>query len=105
MGKIDTPWDSAPQHQGREAGRILTYRRAMSEDGGSSTEALARAATDKEAMKEAMAELLSELPAFRALLEDKGRRTTRQATVAARGRVATTVVRCALSLDRGQVAP
>ena len=58
----------------REAGRILKYRRAMSEDGESSMEARARAATDKEAMKEAMAELFSELPAFRALLEDKGRR-------------------------------
>ena len=46
----------------------------MSEDGELSTEARARAATDKEAMKEAMAELLSELPVFRALLEDKGRR-------------------------------
>ena len=46
----------------------------MSEDGESSMEARARAATDKEAMKEAMAELLSELPVFRALLEDNGRR-------------------------------
>ena len=40
----------------------------MSEDGESSTEARARAATDKEAM----AELLSEFPVFRALLEEKG---------------------------------
>ena len=74
----------------------------MSEDGESSTEARARAATDKEAMKEAMAELLSELPVFRALLEDKGRRDD-PAGDGSSSR--TSGHHSSMSLDRGQVAP